>query len=80
MPAVDKYNLYRDNMLNKEKYPKSDFFEYLEGLKKDYIFIDTKKIFIDELNSKNIIDLYYSDDTHWSYKARELIVDKIEFK
>ncbi len=80
MPAVDKYNLYRDNMLNKEKYPKSDFFEYLEGLKKDYIFIDTKKIFIDELNSKNIIDLYYSDDTHWSYKARELIVNKIEFK
>lgn len=80
MPAVDKYNLYRDNMINKETYPESDFFEYLRDLKKDYIFIDTKKILIDELNSKNIIDLYYSDDTHWSSKARELIVDKIQFK
>lgn len=79
MPAVDKYNLYRDKLVDKEKYPKSIFFEYLRTLKKDYSFIDTKKILLSELNGKDFFDIYHSDDTHWSDKAREHIVNKIKF-
>ncbi|WP_122892777.1 hypothetical protein [Arcobacter peruensis] len=79
MPAVDKYNLYRDNLVNKDNYPKSLFFEYLRNLDKDYIFIDTKKILLEELNKSNVLDLYHSDDTHWNTKARKLIVDNLDF-
>ncbi len=79
MPTVDKYNLYREKLVNKEKYPKSIFFEYLSSLKKNYKFIDTKKILLSELNGDNSIDLYHSDDTHWSSKARMQIVSKIKF-
>ncbi len=78
MPAVDKYNLYRDNLLSKDKYPKSIFFEYIETLQKDYYFINTKKILLEELNN-NVQDLYYSDDTHWSNKASEAIISKLNF-
>lgn len=78
MPAVDKYNLYRDSLLLKDKYPKSIFFEYIEALQKDYYFINTKKILSEELNN-NVQDLYYSDDTHWSNKASEAIISKLNF-
>lgn len=79
MPVVDKYNLYRNKLVSKDKYPKSIFFEYLRTLKKDYTLIDTKKILLDELNSEHTIDLYHSDDTHWNEKARKIIVDKLNF-
>lgn len=78
MPVVDKYNLYRDSLLSKDKYPKSIFFEYIETLQKDYYFINTKKILSEELNN-NVKDLYYSDDTHWSNKASEAIISKLNF-
>lgn len=78
MPVVDKYTLYRDKLLFKNKYPKSIFFEYLEGLNKDYYLINTKKILSEELNN-NVIDLYYSDDTHWNYKASEAIINRLNF-
>lgn len=79
MPVVDKFNLYRDNLLSKDKYPKSIFFEYLRDLPKNYYFIDTKKLLLEELNNNSTIDLYYSDDTHWSYKASEVIVKSLNF-
>ena len=43
MPAVDKYNLYSPYIIS-NTYQKSIFFEYLDSLPKDYIFINTKKI------------------------------------
>lgn len=79
MPVVDKYNLYRDNLLSKDKYPNSIFFEYLRDLPKDYYLIDTKKLLLEELNNNSTIDLYHSDDTHWSYKASEVIVKNLKF-
>ena len=78
MPVVDKYNLYSKYIVN-NPYPKSQFFELLRELPKEYEFIDTKKILREELE-KGVKDLYYSDDTHWSYKASEAIVKKVRFE
>lgn len=77
MPAVDKYNLYGDYIQN-NKYPKSVFFELLRKLPKKYFLIDTKEILSDELK-KGVKDIYYSDDTHWSYKASKAIFEKVKF-
>lgn len=72
MPAVDKYNLYRPYIVSNE-YKESIFFEYLSTLDKEYIFVDTKKILSDLLKD-NTKDVFYADDTHWSYKASEYII------
>lgn len=73
MPAVSKYDLYSDFIVN-NKYPKDPFFEILRTLKKEYIFIDTKAILLGELHN-GTKDVFYCDDTHWSYKASEAIAN-----
>lgn len=76
MPAVDKYDLYYSYIKN-NPYPKNHFFDILRPLQKNYYFVDTKKILKEELK-KGTLDLYYSDDTHWSYKTSKIITnDKI---
>ena len=75
MPAVNKLNLYYE-YLEEKKYPKSNFFEELRILKKNYQFIDTKKILKEEIE-KGTLDVFYFDDTHWSYKASEAIINEI---
>lgn len=77
MPAVDKYNLY-SKYIKDNNYPKSNFFEMLRPLKKEYEFIDTKMILEDMLDN-NISDVYFSDDTHWSNKASKEIFSKTRF-
>lgn len=77
MPAVDKYDLY-SSFIKNNKYPQSTFFKYLRELPQDYIFIDTKKILFEELK-KGEKDIFYSDDTHWSYKASKAIFEKVKF-
>jgi len=78
MPAVDKYNLYSKYIVN-NTYPQSIFFEELRKLPKEYTFIDTKTILLEELK-KGVKDIYHSDDTHWSYKASEAIFKKVKFE
>lgn len=76
MPVTDKYDLYYDFIKN-NKYPKNNFFEIIRPMKKEYYFIDTKAILLPLLNS-GVKDIYYADDTHWSYKASETIIkDKL---
>jgi hypothetical protein len=77
MPVVDKYNLYRDYIVN-NPYPPSVFFEELRELPKKYYFIDTKKILSQELQ-RGVIDLYHQGDTHWTYKATKAISEKLKF-
>ena len=75
MPAVSKYDLYSPFIVD-NKYEQDPFFNLFETLKKDYLFIDTKKILSKELQ-KNEQDIFYGDDTHWSYKASKAIVDTL---
>ncbi len=78
MPVVDKSNLYRKYVIEPD-YPESMFFENLRKMKKEYILIDTKKILSKELE-KGTKDLYYSDDTHWGYKASKAIFKEVKFE
>jgi hypothetical protein len=78
MPAVDKYNLY-EPYIKENIYPKSQFFELLRELPKEYELIDTKAILSNELK-KGVKNLYYPDDTHWSYKASSMIFKKVKFE
>ncbi|MCT7533863.1 hypothetical protein N5U22_10595 [Aliarcobacter cryaerophilus] len=78
MPAVDKYNLYSPYIIS-NSYAKSMFFEYLDTLQKDYIFINSKKI-LSEYLEKGEKDIFYVDDTHWSYKASNILINNESFK
>jgi hypothetical protein len=77
MPCVDKYNLYGEFIVN-NRYPRSTFFELLRSLPKRYTFIDTKSILIKELR-KGEKDIFYADDTHWSWKASQKIFETVRF-
>lgn len=77
MPVVDKYTLYSDYLL-KKKHQSSSFFEEFRKLPKNYGFIDTKSILSDELK-KGTQDIFYADDTHWGWKASELIFGNKRF-
>jgi hypothetical protein len=52
------------------------FFELLRPQLKEYRFIDTKKLLVEEVN-KGEKDVYYSDDTHWSWKAAKKIAENM---
>ncbi|MBK5276384.1 MAG: hypothetical protein JJE30_15245 [Desulfuromonadales bacterium] len=77
MPIVDKYNLYSDYIAD-NPYPKSIFFEKLRKLPKMYMFVDTKQLLKEELD-KGVMDVYFPDDTHWSWKAPEKIFKSVRF-
>ena len=73
--AVDKFDLYREYLIDKNL-PTNTFFSDYEKLEKEYQFINTKKI-LQPLLKQNIQDLFYIDDTHWSYKANDEISTKL---
>lgn len=78
MPCVDKYNLYREFIVDK-RYPPSHFFELLRPLPKRYVLIDTKEILLPEVR-RGVKDIFYADDTHWSWKASEKIFETVRFR
>lgn len=75
MVAADKYTMYSDYIIN-NPYPQSTFFELLRDFPKDYYFVDTKAILsgLIKLGEK---DVYYADDTHWSWKASKKIAESM---
>jgi len=77
MPAADKYNIYSDYIID-NPYPKSIFYELLRNKPKAYIFVDTKTLLQEEVR-KGEIDVYYADDTHWSWKGSKKIVEHMQF-
>ena len=54
------------------------FFELLREQPKEYVFVDTKKLLTEEVN-KGEKDVYYADDTHWSWKASKKIAESMKF-
>jgi hypothetical protein len=77
LPIVDKTNLYGDHILE-NTYPRSHFFELLRPLSRRYQLIDTKEILTKELD-RGVKDLYYADDTHWSWKASDAVFKQVQF-
>jgi hypothetical protein len=78
MPCVDKYNLYSKFIVD-NPYPASTFFEELRKLPKRYVLIDTKKLLLEDVE-RGEKDVFYPDDTHWSWKAAEKIFSEIGFE
>ena len=76
--APDKYDIYY-NYIQKNKFQENKFFTLIEPLQKQYLFINTEKILREQLKN-NTLDLYYSDDTHWSYKASDTVTNDHIFK
>lgn len=77
MPCVDKYNLYSEFIVNNQ-YPQSSYFELLRPLPKRYTLIDTKAILQSEVKN-GVKDIFYADDTHWSWKASAKIFETVRF-
>lgn len=76
--GTDKYDIYYPYIRN-NPFIENRFFSLMRPLKKEYIFIDSKKILRNLLKNK-VKDVYYSDDTHWSYKASEAIAKSKQFQ
>ncbi|MDD2321367.1 MAG: hypothetical protein PHO83_15085 [Geobacteraceae bacterium] len=78
MPVVSKYDLYSEFIVD-NPYPASTFFEKLRPLPKNYLFIDTKAVLQEEVR-KGVQDVFFADDTHWSWKASQILFEKERFR
>lgn len=76
MPAVNKYDVYRP-YIAKNKSPKDPFWDILRSMEHQYILLDTQAILENSLK-RGEKDLFYIDDTHWSYKASEIIINYLK--
>lgn len=76
IPAVNKYTLYQD-YIKKNNYSQSIFFDNLRKVKKDYIFIDTYEILLNEVK-KGKKDIFYANNTHWSHLASKKVAESIK--
>lgn len=77
LPSPDKYDAYYESIINKEKYIKPLFFNYMDKQRKNYHYVDSKNILNDYIYKKNQKDVYFYDDTHWSPIASQLISNEI---
>lgn len=75
LPSPDKYDMYYDYIIDKNKYPRPLFFEYLETENKNYLYLDSKKILQKDFADRK--DIYFYDDTHWSPWATQIIADEL---
>lgn len=78
MICVDKFDLYYPylNDSAKARWSENTLLEELDALPKEYIFVNTKKI-LRPLLARNVKDVYWQDDTHWSWKAFQAVVDNM---
>lgn len=75
LPAPDKYDLYQDFIAD-NPLPDNNFFDMFNELKKNYIYINSKKLLKNYLNNGKK-DVYFADDTHWSPIASKIIAKEI---
>ena len=73
LPSPDKYDFYYDYIKNKGEFTKPLFFEKLDTYKKNYIYIDSKKLLSYSIDK----DIYFFGDTHWSPIASKIIANQI---
>ena len=78
MPPPDKYGLYAPYIMD-NRMPLSPFFALMRKQDRRYGFIDAGEI-LSEALGEGVRDLYHQDDTHWSWKAPDLIFRKFRFE
>ena len=75
--GVDQYDLFYPYVINKRGRPENKFFPEMRKVSpKDYVFIDTMKIFREALE-RGEQDIYWFGDTHWSWKGMQLFCDEL---
>ena len=75
--APDKYDLYYPYITDKKGRPESPFFPKMRSVQgKEYIFIDTMKLFREAL-ANGEKDLYWLGDTHWSHKGIKIFCGEL---
>ena len=77
MPVVDKYDLYFEHIVM-NRYPRNYFFDMLRPLPRRYRLIDTKAILGEGIRNGEK-DMFYVDDTHWTWKASKKIFEFEKF-
>lgn len=73
--APDKYDLYYPYISNKSKSKEPLFFSNFDKMSKNYIYIPSYERLSQAIKQEN--DIYFYDDTHWSYKGARLIANEI---
>lgn len=77
LAVPDKHSLYFPYIIDSRDILENPSYNKLKLARKNYSFIDVKGILRDVLNTELIQDLYWGDDTHWSYKAHKFVGDHI---
>lgn len=75
MPVPDKLDFYFDMLEYSGRFEKTKFFEIMAPLSKNYIYIDSFKILMNQRELKK--DIYFYDDTHWSPLGAEIVSREI---
>ncbi|MFZ2282378.1 MAG: hypothetical protein WAV86_00730 [Lutibacter sp.] len=75
LPSPDKFDFYYDYIVDNKKYTKPLFFDHLEKMPKDYLYVNSKQILREEMKNKK--DIYFYDDTHWSPWAAKVIANEL---
>ena len=78
LPAPDKFDVYYPQLPEEwnAQWPENPFFDEMLAAQKDYIFIDSKKL-LRAAVANGEQDVYWSDDTHWSWKAHQILSAEI---
>ncbi len=76
LPIPDKSDLYYPYFARDRGIAENDLFDAIGHLPKQYIFIDSKKV-LREAAAKGEKDLFWADDTHWSFKAQQIVGEEI---
>lgn len=77
MPIVDKYDLYREFIVD-NPYQENRFFDELRKLPKRYTLIDTKEILLPLVRAGEK-DVFFADDSHWTWKASKKVFETVRF-
>lgn len=73
--SPDKFDMYYDYIVDNTKYVRPLFFNHLQNMQKDYLYINSKQILLQAIKTQK--DIYYYDDSHWSPHAAKLIADDL---
>ncbi|MCI6100598.1 MAG: hypothetical protein MR698_08195 [Selenomonas sp.] len=70
----DKSDVYQPWLAESSRLPENPFYDEIRPLRKDYIFIEAKAP-LRAAVAAGIQDLYWCDDTHWSWRAQQMVND-----
>lgn len=75
LPSPDKYSIYYDYIANKQMLPKPLFGQILDGMPKDYAYVNAHHLLKSALRDQR--DIYFYDDTHWAPPASRIVAHEI---